>query len=60
MHISEPGPYLRFYVEKNAGLICLDRPRALNAIDKQMALAITAQLQEWSYDDRVGHVVITS
>ena len=45
MHLSEPGPYLRFSVEKNAGLICLELPGALNAIDKQMALAITTQLQ---------------
>ena len=60
MHLSEPGPYLRISVEKNAGLICLDRPAALNAINKQMALAITTQLQAWRDDDRVGHVVITS
>ena len=60
MHLSEPGPYLRISVEKNAGLICLDRPAALNAISKQMALAITTQLQAWRDDDRVGHVVITS
>ena len=60
MHLSEAGPYLRFSVESRAGLICLDRPAALNAINRQMALAITRQLQAWRDDDRVGHVVIAS
>jgi enoyl-CoA hydratase len=60
MHLSEAGPYLRFSLESRAGLICLDRPAALNAINRQMALAITRQLQAWRDDDRVGHVVIAS
>lgn len=60
MHLSKPGPYLRFSLENRAGLICLDRPAALNAINRQMALAINRQLQAWRDDDRVGHVVIAS
>ena len=60
MHLSEPGQYLRFSVKKNAGLILLDRPAALNAINKEMALAITAQLLAWRDDEQVGHVVISS
>ena len=60
MHLSEPGPYLRFSLESRAGLICLDRLAALNVIKRQMALAITRQLQTWRDDDQVGHVVIAS
>ena len=60
MHLSEPEQYLRFSLENKAGLICLDRPAALNAINRQMALAITNQLKVWKSDDRVGHVVIAS
>ena len=60
MHLSEAGPYLRFSAKSRARLICLDRPAALNAINRQMALAITRQLRAWRDDDRVGHVVIAS
>ncbi len=60
MHLSEPLQSLRFSLENKAGLIYLDRPSALNAINTQMASAITRQLQLWRDDDRVGHVVIAS
>ena len=60
MHLSKPRPYLRFSLESRAGLICPDRPAALDAINRQMASAINRQLKAWRDDDRVGHVVIAS
>ncbi|WP_216897495.1 enoyl-CoA hydratase/isomerase family protein [Nocardia alni] len=41
------------------GLITLDRPRAINALNHPMALAILGALREWTDDDAVRTVVIT-
>lgn len=41
-----------------AGRITLAKPKALNALDHQMALAIEAALDAWSRDDGVDIVVI--
>ncbi len=60
MDLCEPGPHLRISIKNRAGLICFNRPSALNAINQQMALTITAQLQAWRHDDQIGHVVIAS
>ena len=42
----------------HAGCITLNRPKALNALNEGMVLAIAAALNEWSQDDAVRHVVI--
>ncbi|WP_330252511.1 enoyl-CoA hydratase/isomerase family protein [Nocardia sp. NBC_00565] len=41
------------------GLITLNRPKAINALNHPMALAITAALQVWADDDEVRTVVVT-
>ncbi len=41
------------------GLITLNRPRAINALNHPMALAILGALREWAHDDAVRTVAIT-
>lgn len=41
------------------GLITLNRPKAINALNHPMALAITAALRMWADDDEVRTVVVT-
>ena len=45
-------------MEGHAGRITLNRPKALNALTWNMALAIEAALDEWKRDDGVALVVI--
>ena len=40
------------------GLITLNRPKALNALTRDMCLAMKAQLAEWASDDAIKTVVI--
>ncbi|WP_308816501.1 enoyl-CoA hydratase/isomerase family protein [Pseudonocardia alni] len=41
------------------GHLVLDRPRAINALTHDMVHVITAALDEWEHDDRIGAVVLT-
>lgn len=41
-----------------AGLVLLNRPKALNALSFDMATAIRAQLAAWESDDSIGHIVL--
>lgn len=41
------------------GLITLNRPKSINALNHAMALAITRALREWADDDEVRTVVLT-
>ncbi|MEU1985493.1 enoyl-CoA hydratase/isomerase family protein [Nocardia sp. NPDC019395] len=41
------------------GLITLNRPKAINALNHAMTLAITEQLRAWATDDSIRHVAIT-
>ncbi|MFH5208024.1 enoyl-CoA hydratase/isomerase family protein [Antrihabitans spumae] len=41
------------------GLIRLNRPKAINALNHPMALAMTAALRDWHDDDEVRAVVVT-
>ena len=43
-----------------AGLITLDRPKALNALTAEMVAEIRAILMDWRDDPAIGHVVIAS
>ena len=45
-------------VTGRAGRITLNRPKALNALTWDMALAIEAALDDWAGDDRVAVVII--
>jgi enoyl-CoA hydratase len=42
-----------------AGLITLNRPKALNAVSHAMVLAMRAQLEAWAEDDAVTRVIVT-
>lgn len=51
---------ISFEVRGAAGIITLDRPRALNAITHAMVLAMRDHLEAWANDDAVAHVVLRS
>ena len=51
---------VRFEVRGRAGVITLDRPKALNALTLPMVDAMAAQLADWATDSAVAHVVLTS
>lgn len=42
-----------------AGLVTLNRPKALNAVTHGMVLALRAQLEQWADDDAVTRVIVT-
>lgn len=49
------------FVERRerVGLITLNRPKSLNALNLQMASEVMSQLKKFDEDDRIGAVVIT-
>ena len=49
---------IRFSIEGHVGLIEIDRPKALNALSYDMAVALRQVLQGWAEDDNVTHVVL--
>ncbi|MGW4714601.1 enoyl-CoA hydratase/isomerase family protein [Nocardia sp. NPDC004260] len=55
--MSEPEVLLE--QRDGLGLITLNRPKAINALNHSMALAITDALREWAEDDAVRTVVVT-
>jgi enoyl-CoA hydratase len=44
----------------SAGIVTLNRPKALNAITHEMVHALSHQLDLWSHDDAVTRVVVTA
>ncbi|MEV0062254.1 enoyl-CoA hydratase/isomerase family protein [Nocardia sp. NPDC050718] len=51
-------PEVLITVEDGLGLITLNRPKAINALNHPMALAITEALRTWADDDAVRAVVV--
>ena len=43
-----------------AGIVTLNRPKALNAVTYAMVLALRAQLDRWADDDAVTRIVVTA
>ena len=43
-----------------AGIVTLNRPKALNAVTHGMPLALRAQLDRWANDDAVTRIVVTA
>src|SRR5258705_5732390 len=43
-----------------AGIVTLNRPKALNAVTHEMVRALTRQLAEWQHDGAVTRVIITA
>ena len=50
--------HIRFSTQGQAGLVLIDRPKALNALSFDMAVALRDQLAVWAEDEAVGHVVM--
>ena len=44
----------------NAGVVTLNRPKALNAITHEMVRALAARLEAWARDDAVARVIVTA
>ncbi len=51
---------IRFERRGRAGVVVLDRPKALNALTLPMVRAMYAQLADWATDAAIAHVVLTS
>ena len=49
-----------FEEKGHAGLIILNRPKALNALTREMCVAMHRQLERWLADDAVHHILIKS
>jgi enoyl-CoA hydratase len=47
-----------FEVRGSAGIVTLNRPKALNALTHEMCLGMTVQLASWARDDSIKTVVI--
>ncbi|HEY1877636.1 MAG TPA: enoyl-CoA hydratase/isomerase family protein [Rhizomicrobium sp.] len=56
--MSESTPHIKAEQRGVLGLLTLNRPQALNALDHGMILALTAQLRAWAADDGVQTVAI--
>lgn len=51
-------PEILFEQRGSLGLVTLNRPKALNALTRDMCVAMKAQLDQWARDDGVKTVVI--
>ncbi|MBS7546170.1 enoyl-CoA hydratase/isomerase family protein [Ancylobacter oerskovii] len=51
---------IRFETSGSAGIITLDRPKALNALDHEMVRAMRATLDAWAEDPAVAVIVLRS
>jgi enoyl-CoA hydratase len=56
--MSELSPHIKAEKRGALGLLTLNRPKALNALDHGMILGLTAQLQAWAADDSIQAVAI--
>ncbi len=52
------GDEIRFDIEGQAGVVTLDRPKALNAVTHTMVKALARALDAWQDDERVSLVLI--
>ena len=50
--------FIKFSKENNTGLIKLNRPKALNALDYDMATIFLKRLSNWSADDSIKRVLL--
>lgn len=51
-------PEVLFDVVNKAGVITLNRPKALNAVTLNMVREMHPQLERWAEDDRIHHVIV--
>ena len=57
---SEAEKYVLLERRGDKGIITLDRPKALNALNMHMAKRLAAQLKQWDSDSQIKMVVIKS
>ena len=55
-----PQAHIHFDVINRAGLVTLDRPKALNALTVEMVTDLRQTLMGWRYDSAISHAVIAS
>ena len=55
-----PQAHIHFDVINGAGLVTLDRPKALNALTVEMVIDLRQALLDWRDDPAISHVVIAS
>ena len=48
-----------FEVKNSTGVITLNRPKALNALNLNMAIQLSKKLKEWEGDNTVERVYLT-
>jgi len=58
--MSSPEPEILFEQHGTAGVITLNRPKALNAVTLNMVRLMMAQLKAWAADPSVTRVVVTA
>ena len=58
--MSSPEPEILFERRGTAGVVTLNRPKALNAVTLNMVRLMMAQLREWAADPSITRVVVTA
>ncbi|WP_197513558.1 enoyl-CoA hydratase/isomerase family protein, partial [Mycobacterium sp. E2462] len=57
--MAEESDEVLLRVEKNVGLITLNRPKAINSLNEPMVAALSDALGRWAGDDAVSAVVLS-
>jgi len=52
--------HIQFSVVNGTGLICLNRPEALNALTTDMVTALRDQILAWHDDPNISHIIISA
>ncbi|QDY71227.1 enoyl-CoA hydratase/isomerase family protein [Qingshengfaniella alkalisoli] len=58
--MTSSTPTVRIETTGNAGRITLTRPKALNALDRGMCLAVTRALDSWAENDTISLVILAA
>ena len=49
---------IKFEVKNSTGIITLNRPKALNALNLNMAIQFSDKLKEWESDNKIERVLL--
>jgi enoyl-CoA hydratase len=58
--MTSPNSDIQFARRGAAGIVTLNRPKALNAVTHEMVRALSVQLDAWKHDGAVTRVIITA
>lgn len=58
--MTSPAHDILFERRGAAGLVTLNRPKALNALTQDMVRALHAQLKKWAADETISRVIVTA